>query len=130
MTAFAVITLDDGADTPVSHSFTPSAIDQNGVARLYELDDNVPFDGRNAISLGVKLPKAGSNVARVTAKVVIPVMDGVDPTKKIGEAIGSVEFVLPKSTVLAQRKDLLAFTANFLAEASVVAAVEGLESIY
>lgn len=128
MTAFAAITLDDGAGTPAPHTFDPSAIDQNGVARLYEAGD--VFDGRLAISLGVKLPKNGSNVARITAKVVIPVMDSEDTTLKIGEIIGSVEFVLPKQATLGQRQDVLAYTANFLADASVVAAVENLESIY
>lgn len=128
MTALAAIVLDDGADTPAPHTFDPSAIDQNGVARLYEAAD--AFDGRNAVSLGVKLPKNGSNVARVTAKVVIPVMDSEDPTKKIGEVLGSVEFVLPKQATLDQRKDVLAFTANFMADPSVIAAVQNLESIY
>jgi hypothetical protein len=130
MTAFAAITLFDGAATPVEHTFSPAGIDQNGVARLYENSDTAPLDARQAISLGVKLPKAGSPVARVTAKVVMPVMDEVEPTKKIGELIANVEFVLPKTVSLAQRKDLLAYTSNFLAEASVIAAVQSLESIY
>lgn len=131
MSAFAPIDLDDGAGTPVTHTFVPSSIDQNGVARLYENDAAVVFDGRLAISLGVKLPKAGSQVARVTAKVVIPVMNSdLTPPVKVGEVIGNVEFVLPKGTSEATRADILALTANFLADPSVVAAVNQLESIY
>lgn len=129
MSAFAPISLDDGQATPASHTFSPSVIDPNGVARLF--DNSVEtFDGRPAISLGVKLPKNGSQVARVTAKVVVPVMDSIDDTKKIGEVIGNVEFVIPKGATAAQRADILAYVANFLADASVEDAVTKLESIY
>lgn len=130
MTAFAAILLDDGADTPVEHTFSPSGIDQNGVARLFEATETGSLDSRYAISLGVQLPKNGSQVARVTAKVVIPVMDPVDSTVKTGELIGTVSFVLPKTATEAQRADILALTANFLADPSVVAGVKSLESIY
>jgi len=130
MTAFAAILLDDGADTPVEHTFSPSGIDQNGVARLYEASEEGSLDSRLAISLGVQLPKNGSQVARVTAKVVIPVMDPETSLTKVGEIIGTATFVLPKTATLAQRADILALVANFLADPSVVAGVQDLESIY
>jgi len=130
MTAFAAITLDDGADTPVEHTFSPSGIDPQGVARLYENTDDVAFDARPALSLQCKLPRNGSPVARITAKVVVPVMDTEDPTLKKGEMVATAEFILPKLVNQAQRSDILAYLANFLAEASVVAAVKDLESIY
>lgn len=130
MTAFAAILLDDGADTPVEHTFSPSGFDQNGVARLFEATDEGSLDSRWAISLGVALPKNGSQVARVTAKVVIPVMDSENPAVKTGELIGTVSFVLPKTAVLEDRANILALTANFLADPSVVAAVQDLEAIY
>jgi hypothetical protein len=130
MTAFAAILLDDGADTPVEHTFSPSGFDQNGVARLYEATEDGSLDSRLSISLGVSLPKNGSQVARVTAKAVVPVMDSEDPSVKTGELIGTASFVLPKTATLAQRADILALLANFLADESVVAAVQNLESIY
>lgn len=130
MTAFAAILLDDGAATPVEHTFSPSGIDLNGVARLYEAADTGSLDSRLAISLGVQLPKNGSQVARVTAKVVIPVMDLETSQTKVGEIIGTATFVLPKTATLAQRTDILALLANFLADPSVVAGVQDLESIY
>jgi hypothetical protein len=130
MSAFAPILLDDGADTPVEHTFSPSGIDSNGVARLYETNDTGSLDSRLAISLGVALPKNGSQVARVTAKVVIPVMDAENSLVKTGELIGTVSFVLPKTATHPQRSDILALVANFLADPSVVSAVQDLESIY
>jgi hypothetical protein len=130
MSAFAPIVLEDGADTPVEHTFSPSGFDLNGVARLYEATEEGSLDSRYAISLGVSLPKNGSQVARVTAKVVIPVMDSENPLVKIGELIGTTSFVLPKTATLTSRADILALMANFLADASVVSAVQDLESIY
>jgi hypothetical protein len=131
MSAFAPISLDDGVSpTPNTHTFSPSSIDPAGVARYFENDVATVLDGRNAISIGVKLPKAGGQVARVTMKVVIPVMNDDTPPLKIGEVIGNVEFVLPKNSTIDQRADVLAYTANYLADASVVAAVTELESVY
>jgi hypothetical protein len=128
MSAFANVSLMDGV--PVAHSFSPSGIDQNGVARLYEATLTGSLDSRNAISLGVQLPKNGSQVARVTAKVVIPVMDNVTLLTKVGEIIGTATFVLPKTATAAQRADILAYLSSFLASVPVVAAVQDLESIY
>jgi hypothetical protein len=127
MTAFAAISLDDAASAAVV--FSPSTIDPNGVAHLYAPETNV-IDDRRHISLGVKLPKNGSAVARVTAKVVIPVMDDTDTSLKVGECIANVEFVIPKRATEVNRNDLLAFASEFLADASIVAAMGSLESIY
>lgn len=127
MTAFAAITLADSI--PANHVYNPSSIDANGVAHLYTVGSN-GFDSREQISLLVKLPKAGGSVARVTAKVSLPIMDTVDTALKVGEAIGTVEFVMPKQATQAQREMLLALVKAFLANASVTAAVSTLESIY
>jgi len=129
MTAFATITIDDGQSTPAAVDFVPSNIDPNGVAHLFD-EGSAGFDSRRQISLGVKLPKTGGAVARVTAKVVIPIMDETDSSLKVGEGIANVEFVIPKRMTDSQRADLLAFCQNFLADASVIAAANSLESIY
>lgn len=127
MTAFASITLNDSI--PQAIEFVPSSIDQNQVAHLYS-EGETGFDSRMHISLGAKLPKAGGTVARVTAKVVIPIMDNTDNTLKVGECIGSVEFVIPKRALETDRNNLLALTKEFLSDASVIAAVGNLESVY
>lgn len=129
MTAFATITLDDGQSTPVAVDFVPSSIDSNGVAHLYA-EETSGLDSRRQISLGIRLPKNGSPVARVTGKVVIPVMDSNDNTIKVGDAIANVEFVIPKTSDEDLRNDLIAFLHNFLEDPSFVAAVGSLESIY
>lgn len=127
MTAFAAITLADGV--PANHVFNPSSIDSAGVAHLYTAG-STGFDSREQVSLLVKLPKNGGSVARVTAKVSLPIMDSVDNTLKLGECIGTVEFVMPKYAPQSQREMLLDLVTALLADASVVAAVGSLESIY
>jgi len=128
MVAFASISLDDSASpTPNAVTFNPSSIDTAGVAKLYTSGS---LDERKGISLSVRLPKANGAVARVTAKVTIPVTDSESPPNKVGEVIGTAEFVIPKRASDVQRADILAFLANFLADASVVGAVTSFESIY
>jgi len=126
MTAFATITLADS--TAANVDFVPSNIDPQGVAKLFATANTL--DERRGISLSVRLPKVGGSVARVTAKVVVPVMDSSSPPIKLGECICSMEFVLPKRASEANRADALAFASNLLADASVIAAVTSLESIY
>lgn len=121
MSAFAPIVL--GAVT-----FTPSSIDAQGVAKLFATGSG-GFDTRQGISLSVKIPKAGGTVARVTAKVVVPVLDSVTGLKT-GEAIATAEFVLPKVAGSSERNQLLSLLESFLGDPAVVAAVEDLESIY
>jgi len=126
MTALAAITLDDGASAPVV--FSPSAIDSNGVARLFSTADT--FDARRSISNSVRLPSKGSQVARVTLKVIVPVMDEDVPSLKVGDTLCNIEFVIPKRATAQDRDDILAFAANLLADASTVASVTNLESVY
>lgn len=127
MTAFANITLVDS--TSGDRVFAPSTIDPQGVAKLYEVADTL--DERFGISLSVRPPKNGGNVARVTAKVVIPVMEnGPSSMIKVGECIANMEFVIPKKATTVMRADLAALAASLLGAASVQAAINNLESIY
>lgn len=120
MGAFSTVTLHDGgnlvsgssAASGGSVAFVPSFIDSNGIATYYSVNDLL--DQRGKISISVRQPKAGSQVARVTAKVVVPVLDTSTFTEKLGECIATVEFVIPKVASEADRGDLLAFVANWI----------------
>jgi hypothetical protein len=126
MVAFASKTLLNYAAANVV--LTPARIDATGVAK-WRGSDSV-FDAQPTATLLVKEPKNGSNVARVSGKIVVPVMDTVDTTKKVGECICTYEFVLPKAATLTQRRDILAMAKSDLDHATVEAAVENIESIY
>lgn len=128
MSAFITVSIDDGQAVPVQVDFVPSTIDPQGVARYYEAND--VLDARRALSLSVRTPAKGGTVSRVLLKIAAPQMDSVDPTKKIGENIANLEFVMHKQSALDTRKDLLAFVTGALADPAVVAAVNNYQSVY
>lgn len=126
MSAFANLTLQNNAAANVT--FVPSNIDKNGVATWYVT--NSVLDARHRASLQVRNPSASSNVARVSARVVIPVMDTVDASKKVADCIGTFEFVLPKQATEANRLDLRKYLDTLMQNAVTTAAVQYIESIY
>lgn len=127
MTAFASLSLLNYA--AVAQTFVPSVIDASGVAKWITNTEST-FDARRVATLSVSTPKNGSKVARAKLRVSLPVMDAVDTTLKVADCYCNVEFVLPKQASLTQRRDLQAAIADFLTDATVVAAVENFESIY
>lgn len=126
MTAFAALSLANNA--AVAQSFTPQSIDSAGVARW--LDTQSIYDAKKTVTMSVSLPKGKSSVARVKQKIVIPVMDAVDTTKKIGESYAYVELVYAKQASQTDRLDLRAYAKNLLADATTTAASTSLEGIY
>lgn len=70
------------------------------------------YDARPVLTLLSTFPKNGSNRLRQRVKMSIPVMDPVDPTKKIDELIFSMEVSLPKNASLETRNDLKAYAAD------------------
>jgi len=139
MTAIAAITLLDGQATPVSKTFSPVNIDQAGVARWADRSGGIAL-GFPIVSFSNKIPTKGSRNYRLTAKVVIPVLEqtsastatGIQPAPtKAYDLIFNSEFVLPERSTLAQRNDLLAFAKNFMANSAVIqSAVQNFESVY
>lgn len=126
MTAFAALSLQN--DAAVAKAFGPAGIDSQGVAKW--LGDETVYDGRKSVTMSVKLPKNGSSVVRIKQRVSIPVMDAVDPTKRVAEAYVNIEMVLPKQASSTNCLDLRAFAKNLLGNAVTTAAVTNFESIY
>lgn len=126
MSAFANLVLQNNAAANVT--FTPSAIDSSGVATWYST--HAVLDGRPRATLQVLNPKNGSTVARVKGKVVLPVMDTVDTSKKVGECLGTFEFVLPKQATETNRLDIRKMVDTMIQNAVTTAAVQYIESVY
>lgn len=127
MSAFAAISLLNNA--AVEQVLSPSSIDSIGVAKWMSTSE-ASLDARRVASMSVSLPKNGSNVARIKQKVLIPIMDTVDTTKKIAEAYVTIEAVIPKQATETNRLDLRAYAKDLLADAVSTAAFTNLESIY
>lgn len=126
MSAFAALTLQNNAAADVV--FTPSNIDKDGVATWFA--PGSVLDARPRATLKVANPKSGSNVARISGRITVPVMDAVDTTKKVGDVIGSFEFVMPKQATSTQRLDIRRLIDKLVENAVITAAVTDIESIY
>lgn len=139
MTAMAALTLADGQATPVNHTFGVVGKDQQGIARWADRSGGVAL-GFPQISFVLKNPTSGSRNYRLSAKVVVPVLEqtsastatGIQPAPtKAYEMIGNIEMVLPERSTQAQRKDLLAYMKNFLASTAVITpAVNDFETVF
>jgi len=126
MPAIAAISINDSV--PAAQSFTPLNLDSTGVAR-YGTSAAV-FDAKSIITHSVSLPKNGSTVTRVKQKIVIPIMDTVDTTKKVAEAFANIEYVLPKNASALVLANLQAYVKNLAAHAVTTAAVGSFENVY
>lgn len=126
MTAFAALTLSNHAAVAVP--FTPQSIDSSGVAKW--IDGASVFDAKKTVTQSVTLPKGKSPVSRLKQKIVMPIMDPLDATKKIGENYVNVEYVFAKQASQTDRRDLRAFLADLTGETVTVDAVDNLAGVY
>jgi len=139
MTAIAALTLANGESTPANKTFNPVSIDAAGVARWADRSGGIAL-GYPVVTFALKSPSKTSRAYKVTAKVQLPVLEqtsastasGIQPAPTLAyNLLANVEMVLPERSTLAQRKDMLAFLRNYLANATVItAAVENFESVY
>jgi len=82
MPANAAIAIQDGASTPVTHTFSPTKIDANGIATFEERVSGVPI-GYPTITWSVRAPTKGSSTYKVTGKLTQPkVVDVTDSSGK------------------------------------------------
>lgn len=138
MPAIGNVVINDGASTPVSHTFVPTNIDTNGVANYADQSGGVQ-SGYSKLTSSLKDAAtgstAGSSVNRVQVSVYLPtVADGSDAGIPAGTLLYfhkmDATFLMPASGTLAERKNLLAFAKNYLADASISAQVQDLTHVY
>jgi hypothetical protein len=127
MSAIADVVLADGQATPVNKTFSV----QDCTSQLATWEDRTSGIGVGMPAVTLSLTK-GQTSNKVVAKVVLPVMKaitgsdgGYTPAAAVAyQLVGKVEIVLPTQATLQNRKDILAFTKNFLANAFAVSAVQ------
>lgn len=140
MPAIGNVTINDGATTPVAHTFGPAGIDANGVAKFADRSGGIPVGYLTVdISLRSPSPKSLEKMYLVTARTVTPVLEVTSPSTSTGiqpaptvayKLIAETKYWMPERSTLQNRKDLRALHKNLLADASMTAVVENLESIY
>lgn len=131
MPAIGNVIINDGQSTPVAVTFSPITTDGNA-SRFADRSKGVPA-GYRILQSSQKDPQNGARNYRMQFEIVLPtvVTDPVTGKDYVARtARFNCEFVLPESSVLAERKDVLAFAKNLLANAMTTAVVENLEHVY
>jgi len=134
MPAFGNIVIDDGATTPVVHTFAPVAIDAKGVASWADRSSGVPASYLKLDASNTD-PSGSGTQNREVFTVRIPVVaDGSDPNVKAGTLLrtftAQLTVAIPVSSTLQERKDLYAYSKNFLATSTVQSMIQDLEHVY
>lgn len=137
MSAVANIVINDGAATPVAHTFAPSR--QSGDMFVFTDRAAGVAAGFNTISVVTRYGSASNMGQRVSVKLVAPTLavtapsggTGVQPNPTQAYAtLFSFEFLLPNASDSAARKNIYAFAKNLLATAFVQNMVENLDAPY
>lgn len=135
MAAIVPIVINDSV--PAAHTFSPAR--QSG--DLVEWHDRVAgvVAGFNKISCSTRFAATRNAGQKITLKVMCPTLAVTAPTSGSGiqpnpvaayTTWATVEFLLPEAAGLLQRKDILAYVKNLLANAQVTAMVENLDAPY
>lgn len=129
MPAIAALSINDGLATPVVHTFSPVSTD-GSKAKWADRSPSIPA-GYRIISHEVSEPNGTRTAYRVTVGFYTPTVatvNGVDTVVRYSSA--QLTLNLAPDSSLQERKDLLAYVANSLANANVKTSVEQLEPFY
>lgn len=129
MPAIAALTINDGAATPVAHTFSPVSTD-GSKAQWADRSPSVPA-GFRLISHEVKEPSGNRVAYSVVMTGYIPVVatvDGTDQVVRYNSFTVTVNF--GANSTLQERKDTVAYMANFIAQSSVQTSLQNLEPFY
>lgn len=139
----ANIVINDGASTPVAHTFTPLGKDADGVF-WWEQTTPAPLNKLGAKRIGYKQTRDLSVSNRLTksAKVSytlwVPTLETLSnnsagilpaPTEAYRE-IARVEMTLAERSTAQERKDTRVLAVNLLGHAMAVANIDSLEPTY
>lgn len=131
------IVINDGATTPVAHTFAPSRV----AADLVSYQDRSAgiVAGFNILTIGTRFADKKNGAQKVTVRLALPTLAVTAPTTTTGiqpvpvaayECFASIEFVLPSPSSVQNRKDLLALVKNLMANGAIDNAVVNLDPPY
>lgn len=129
MPAIAALTINDGQTVPVAKTFNPNTTD-GARAEWADRSPSIPA-GFRKISYEVLPPNGSRTVHRVLAGFMCPTVatvNSVDTVVRYNSA--QVTLNLHPDSTVQERKDLLAYVANFLGLSSVKSSVENIEPYY
>lgn len=134
MSQVSNIVINDGATTPVAHTFSPSRVAPDLVT--YQDRSAGVVAGFNILTIGTRFADKKNGAQKVTVRIALPTLAVTAPTTTTGiqpvptaayECFANIEFVLPSPSSVQNRKDLLAFVKNSIAHAVIQSAVVDLD---
>jgi hypothetical protein len=143
MPQIAAITINDGAGTPVAHTFSPIGRDEKGVF-WFEQTTPSPTNALGAKRIGYKqtrildAQKQLTGLSSIVYTLAVPTLETVannsagitpPPTLSYVEKL-RVEFQLAERSTSQERKDTRVLMANFFAHAMAIANVDTLQPSY
>jgi len=131
MPAIGNVTINDGATTPVAHTFGVVTTDGK-VATYADRSGGIPAEFP-LLKISSTVPAGTQRYFRVEMSISMP-KSAVDPQTGKSYIARQTQsrsiFTLPETGVLQERKDILAFTKNLLALALTTILVQDLEAVY
>lgn len=129
MPAIAALTINDGQTTPVARTFSP--VSTNGAkGEFADRSASIPA-GFATISHEVRRPANASSAQRIVIGMNVPKVETVNGVATVTRfSSAKVELNLSNLSTEQERKDLLAFVRNYLAQASVATSVTNIEPFY
>lgn len=137
MPTFANLTVNDGASTPVARTFAPRTL-IGSEAKYVDRSSGITL-GYPEITVMSSMPSKTSKLAKTRIKIVVPVMEvlnaatynGITPAPtRAYDMTFDCTFFAPERSTLQDRKHILAFAKNTLAQSLITSLVETQESIY
>jgi hypothetical protein len=132
MAARANIVINDGQTTPAAHTFTPVGRPLGTNYEYFvERTSGIP-SAQAEVRIRLRTPPQNSNQPfKVDAVILVPETATVDNVVQIiSQNRVDLTFTFSAKSTTADRKDIVAFAKNLLANALVVATLHDLEAIY
>lgn len=128
MPALANIVINDGASTPVAHTFAPVTTD--GLIASLKERVGVPV-GYPGLTASVRPPVKGGEVYKERFSLTLPTTVTIDGVTSVDYTnVGNIEMLISERSTEQDRKNLRVLMINLLSHATVTTVVEKLEPIY
>lgn len=129
MPAIAALTINDGATTPVAHTFAP--VTTNGSTAKWADRSAATPAGFTTITEEIREARSSGAAHRVIVGFNFPILALVDGSQtKVRNNSGQVVLNFAQDSTDQERKDALAYVSNFLANATVKTSIQNIEPFY
>lgn len=129
MPAIAALTINDGAATPIAHTFSPVATN-GSKAEWADRSPGIPA-GYLTLSDEVRKPTGPGTAHRKIVGLNAPVTATVDGSLKVvRNSSAQVILNFAQDSTVQERKDLLAYVSGYLGNADVKLSIQNIESFW